>query len=71
MNDPFRYEVGTEITYNPDRGELSETETVLGQEIRRVIEVRRQLFDDVLRQAVIVELERLGYTVIPPETSDG
>lgn len=33
---------------------------------REEIQVRERVMDQVLRYSVIAELERLGYTVIPP-----
>jgi hypothetical protein len=35
--------------------------------VREAIEVRTRLVDAVLREAVIVELRRLGYTATPPD----
>jgi hypothetical protein len=36
---------------------------------RSEYEVRAGMLDKIVRQAAIIELERLGYTVIPPESS--
>jgi hypothetical protein len=51
------------ISYDAEQGELS----FIGEHVRQVIKVRQQIEDKALVQAVIIELERLGYTVISPE----
>ena len=35
--------------------------------MREAIEIRKNLRDEAILLAVIIELNRLGYTVIPPE----
>jgi hypothetical protein len=50
------------MDYNHETGELS----ITTGHFREVIEVRQQLVNAMLRQAIIVELEKLGYTVTPP-----
>lgn len=62
------FKVEVNFSYDRDRGELVETETLLGREVKRVTEVRAKLVEDITRQAVILELERLGYTVISPDS---
>jgi hypothetical protein len=52
------------VSYDPENGEV---QTYFDGVMREVIEVRVRMTDDVLRQAVIVELEKLGYTVLSPE----
>lgn len=44
--------------------------TTLDSYIREVVEVRKNLQDKVLRQAVIYELEKLGYTIVSPEEGE-
>ena len=38
--------------------------------VREIIEVRKSMLDKAVLFAAIVELEKLGYTVIAPEGSD-
>jgi hypothetical protein len=51
------------MDYSHETGELS----IITGRLREVIEVRQQLVDAMLRQAIIIELEKLGYTVTSPE----
>jgi hypothetical protein len=59
-----RMGLSTHLEYDADRGVVS----VIDQFMTQEIEVRKSLVDDYLRQAVIIELERLGYTVLSPES---
>jgi hypothetical protein len=52
------------LQYDRDSGEL---QTLIDGQVRSIIEIRKTLQENVLRQAVIVELEKLGYTVLSPE----
>lgn len=56
------YKLESQLTYDSEKGEIVEFDGL----VRHVHEVRKTLREDVLRQALIVELERLGYTVISP-----
>lgn len=53
-----------QMSYDRDAGTLDFFDGF----IREQIEIRKNLIDAVLRQVVIIELERLGYTVISPDT---
>lgn len=55
--------ITTAVEYDRERGVLA----IFDEYVRQEIEVRKRLEDAVLRQAVIIELEKLGYTVISPE----
>lgn len=57
------YKLEGQLTYDKERGEIVEFDGL----VRHVHEVRKTLLDNFLRQALIVELEKLGYTVISPE----
>lgn len=58
------YRLNGELYYDAVSGELLEvTEDV----VQQAYKVRRALRDEMLVKAVIVELEKLGYTVIEPE----
>lgn len=52
----------SELFYDGDAGKVIE----IDRWIREEISVRVGLREQVIREAVIVELERLGYTVTPP-----
>lgn len=53
--------------YDVEVGELHEMAEGM---VREVIKVREELREKVFRQAVILELEKLGYTVISPGTEE-
>jgi hypothetical protein len=57
--------IGT-IEYDVDEGVLR---TISGT-VEELVKVRAELQEKVLRQAVIFELEKLGYTVISPEAPE-
>jgi hypothetical protein len=59
------YQIGT-IEYDADEGMLR---TISGT-VEELVRVRAELQEKLLRQAVIYELEKLGYTVISPEASE-
>jgi hypothetical protein len=59
------YRLDTHIRYDIDKGELHEIDGMM----TRVTEVRKSVLEKTTRQALILELERLGYTVISPEGS--
>lgn len=48
-------------------GENGEVVVDYGTGITQAIEVRQGMIDQATRHAAVVELERLGYTIIPPE----
>lgn len=56
------YSIAASMRYDMEEGELH----VDGM-LNEVVHVRKSMMDAVLRQAMIVELERLGYTVISPK----
>lgn len=60
--DPH-YKLEGKLTYDKVKGEVVETDGL----VRHVYEIRKQLLDDIIRQVVIVELEKQGYTIISPE----
>lgn len=62
------FRIDETVLYKRETGEL---QTYLDGQLREVISVRAQLLDRMIRQAAIVELERLGYTVISPEAEGG
>lgn len=64
--EPNIYRFETHIRYDIEKGELSETEGML----KTVLKVRQNALDEATRQAFIFELERLGYTVIPPHSQE-
>lgn len=53
--------------YDVEMGELQEMQQGM---VREVIKVREELRGRIFRQAVILELEKLGYTVISPESTE-
>ena len=57
------FRLTTAHEWDDERGVLSSTSEL----VRHEIEVRTRLEDAVLRAAVILELERQGYTVLAPE----
>jgi hypothetical protein len=59
--------IDEKLLYDHDNGEL---QTWTDGILREAIEVRKQLMESVLRAAIILELEKLGYTVISPEASE-
>lgn len=63
---PKSYKIGVDFKYDFENGEL---QTLINDKVKEVIEVRKTLLDDMLRQAIIYELEKQGYTVISPEVS--
>lgn len=63
MTDPTQYRHAEIIEYDTEAGVLS----THSEFFREEVEVRARLQEDILRQAVILELEKLGYTVIRPE----
>lgn len=58
------YRIETHIQWDDEKGELQE---LVDGQVRHVTEVRAKLQEDVTIAAVILELERLGYTVISPD----
>jgi hypothetical protein len=64
-SDNTMHLIGT-IEYDPDGGVLR---TISGT-VEDLVRVRAELQEKLLRQAVIYELEKLGYTVISPEASE-
>lgn len=54
------------LRYDMDEGRLV-TESYPDGAIRQAIEIRKGLEDAAVLQAVVMELERRGYTVISPE----
>jgi hypothetical protein len=61
----------TQVSYDVENGELVTVEDIFGSTTRDIVRVRQELQEKVLRQAVIYELEREGYTVLSPEPPDG
>lgn len=59
-DDPLTYDVD----YEPEEGLVV---TRWNSTIEEIIHVRAELKEKALRAVVIIELERLGYAVIPPE----
>lgn len=57
------FRLDTSISYDRTEGVLN----VIDEHVHEQIRVRQNLVEESLRVAVIVELERLGYTVISPE----
>lgn len=51
--------------YDIEKGELREETNGI---VTEVVKVREELREKIFRQAVILELEKLGYTVISPES---
>jgi len=58
----FRQPYTVEAQYDPDKGELS----FIDERVTQVLQVRRQFEEMATRKAAIIELERLGYTIIAP-----
>jgi hypothetical protein len=54
---------GVTISYDGKEGVLR----TFGAGIEELVQVRARMQEDILRQAVIIELEKLGYTIISPE----
>ena len=61
--EPFKYLIQGELKYDLEKGELLE---IVDDEIKRVVEVRAQMEDELLLRSVIYELRKRGYVVIPP-----
>lgn len=53
--------------YDYQTGVLS----TVGEVMHEQIEIRKQLAEDAILLAVLIELNRLGYTVIPPDGMQG
>ena len=51
------------VVYDGEKGEV----ITRGFGIAEAIEVRKSMIDQAVRHAAVAELERLGYTVVPPE----
>jgi hypothetical protein len=60
---PYSLRMDTEFRYDRDRGVLS----LIDEHVQREILVRKGVEDTAILQAVLIELERLGYTIISPE----
>ncbi len=58
------YRIDTKIQWDDEKGELQE---LVDDQVRHVTAIRAKLMEDITRAAVVLELERLGYTVISPE----
>jgi hypothetical protein len=58
------YRAMGELKWDPNEGEMHEFDGM----VNRIYKVRTTLLDDLILQAVIVELERRGYTVISPDS---
>lgn len=56
------YELET-VRYDPEKGTV---DTLIDEQVRHQIEIRKGIEDGVVRPAVIAELERLGYVVSSP-----
>lgn len=56
-----------EVAYNVDEGVLITTAKTMGGTAQDVIEVRARMAEEVMTHAVVYELRRKGYVVIPPE----
>ena len=63
----IRYSADITSRWDEERGELIRTSNTFGVMVQDIIAVRARMEDDILRVAVIKELERLGYTVLSPE----
>lgn len=61
--DPTTIKLDGVLKYDQEKGELQE---LIDGQLQSIIAVRTQLMEDIARQAVIIELERLGYTVTAP-----
>ena len=53
---------GFTVVYDDEKGEV----VTRGFGVHEAIQVRQSMIDEIVRYAAVVELERLGYTVIPP-----
>lgn len=64
--DPDQYKRVEIFEYDPDKGIVA----AYDEFVRHEYTVRANMLDRVIRFAAIAELEKLGYTVIPPETDE-
>lgn len=62
VRDPFDPDQAFTIVYDAGDGEV----VVNNFGVKEAITVRQSMVDSAVRHAAIVELERLGYLVIPP-----
>lgn len=67
MTDDFRQSSYYTIEYDPEQGALIEK---MNDTIVQITQVAAQMKEKMLREAVILELEKIGYTVIRPETKE-
>lgn len=58
----FREPYTVEAQYDPEKGELA----FIDERVKRVLQIRAGFEEAATRRAAIIELERLGYTVIAP-----
>jgi len=65
VDDRFQH-LSYSIKYDYDKGEMSLFDGFVTEQIK----VRMQLQEEALRSAVIIELERLGYTVLSPDSGE-
>lgn len=65
-NISFSAAIREQLRYDLDQGRLV-TESYPDGAVRQAIEIRKGLEDALVLQAVVLELERRGYTVISPE----
>lgn len=56
-------ELAFTVVYDSEKGEV----VTHGFGIDEAITVRQSMVDEAVRHAAVVELERLGYMVVPPE----
>lgn len=64
---PMTFRLDETVTY--DR-ELGEVRVSVDEQIREVMRVRAALVDEVLLAAIVVELERRGYSVTAPAVTE-
>lgn len=69
LDGPGRYRIKVDevLKYDP---ELGEVQTLIDGVVREAMHVRAALVDEVLLAAIVVELERRGYTVTPPAVTE-
>jgi len=68
LPDPNDDQIFT-VVYDGEKGRVI-VKDFMDAGISSAIEVRKSLVDQAVRQAAIIELERLGYTVLSPEVEE-
>jgi hypothetical protein len=67
IREKISYTVQSSWNYDTEHGQLIES---LNGVIQEAIEVRKVMQDDMIRQALIFELEKLGYVIYSPDEGD-